>query len=77
MTSGSAITATAPGPQLTPLAKGQEEKNHLLRHASAQLLTPLNNDPGTAAPTTSRGGHGEAESEGVQPAPFKTTERGS
>ncbi|KAK5855798.1 hypothetical protein PBY51_007440 [Eleginops maclovinus] len=50
MTSGSSTSVMAPGSQLTPLAKGHEEKkNHLLRPASTELLMPLNNDPGTAA----------------------------
>ena len=53
MTSGSPTSVMAPGSQLTQLAKGQEEKNHLLRPASTELLMPLNNDPGTAAKTTS------------------------
>lgn len=53
MTSGSPTSVMAPGSQLTPLAKGQEEKNHLLRPASTELLMPLNNDPGTATKTTS------------------------
>lgn len=53
MTSGSPTSVMAPGSQLTPLARGQEEKNHLLRPASTELLMPLNNDLGTAAKTTS------------------------
>lgn len=53
MTSGSPTSVMAPGSQLTPLAKGQEEKNHLLRPASTELLMPLNNEPGTATKTTS------------------------
>lgn len=80
MTSDSPTSAMAPGSQLTPLAKGQEEKNRLLRPAGTELLTPLNNDPGTAAKTTSATGRGEAATEGVHPAlgitrPFQTTER--
>ncbi|CAB1437013.1 unnamed protein product [Pleuronectes platessa] len=53
MTSGSPTPVMAPGSRLTPLAKGQEEKNHPLHPASAELLMPLDNDPGTAAETTS------------------------
>lgn len=53
MTSGSPTSVMAPGSQLTQLAKGQEEKNHLLRPASTELLMPLNNDPGSTAKTTS------------------------
>ncbi len=79
MTSGSPTSVMAPGSQLTLLARGQEEKNHLLRPASTELLMPLNNDPGTAAKTTSALVTGKAESEGVHPVlsitgPFQTTE---
>lgn len=52
MTSGSPTSVMAPGSQLTPLAKGQGEKNHLLCPVSTELLMPLNNDPGTTAKTT-------------------------
>lgn len=52
MTSGSPTSVMAPGSRLTRLAKGQEEKNHLLRPVRTELLMPLNNDPGTAAKTT-------------------------
>lgn len=67
MTSGSPTSVMAPGSQLTPLAAGQEEKNHLLRPASTELLMPLNNDPGTACKNNKRGGHGKAETERRSP----------
>lgn len=56
MTSDSPTSAMAPGSQLTPLAKGQEEKNHLLRPASTELLMPLNNDPGNRRKNNKRHG---------------------
>lgn len=59
MTSGAPTFAMAPGSQLTPLAKGQEEKNHLLHPASTELLMPLNNDPGTASKNNTRNGWGK------------------
>lgn len=52
MTSGSPTSAMAPGSQLTPLAKGQEQeggekKVSCSASASTELLMPLDNDPGT------------------------------
>lgn len=79
MTSDSPTSAMAPGSQLTPLAKGQEERNHLLR-PSTELLLPLNNDQGNRRKNNKLDGRGEAATEGVHPAlgitgPFQTTER--
>jgi len=79
MTSGSPTSVMPPGSQMTQLAKGQEEKNHLLHPPSKELLTPLNNDPGTAAKTTSAMVTRKAETEAVQPpltttSPFQITE---
>lgn len=82
MTSGSPTSVMAPGSQLTLLAKGQEEKNHLLRPASTQLLMPLNNDPGTGTKTTSAMVMGRPRPKAftrrsVSPGPFKQRRRDS